>query len=179
MDNYRLSLYWHELPIGRNNAASYDKLCALWSVGERAARKILHDLSAFDNGDDYVLIRSSKGKGFYKTDDKAEIEAYKRECLHKGKSVFAPVRKINRILNANYVQFSIENNLRVMREGLHMKQSEVCNAMNDLHFDAAFDVPMLSKMENGACLPTPMQLNALAEIYMCAPKDLINMEIYL
>ena len=176
MDNYKLALFWHELPTGRNNAVCYEKLCALWGVGERAARQILHELSAFDNGDDYVLIRSSKGKGFYKTDDKDEIEAYKKECLHKGKSIFAPVRKINRILNANDAQYSFENNLRVMREGLHMKQSEVCEAMRNYFNDAAFDVPMLSKMENGFCLPTPTQLYALAEIYMCAPQDLIDFE---
>lgn len=174
MDNYKLALFWHELPIGRKNAVDYEKLCAVWNVGERKARQILHELSAFDNGDDYVLIRSSKGKGFYKSDDKDEIEAYKKECLNKGKSIFAPVKKINRILHANDSQYSFENNLRVMREGLQMSQEEASFYLRQKLKDSACNRALLAMFENGTCLPTPLQLNALAEIYRCAPNDLIN-----
>mgnify|MGYP003292664100 CR=1 FL=1 len=93
-------LYWNDLPIGKENAVSYTYLCAIWKVQERQVRAILHDLSLYDNGDNYILIRSSKqGGGFYKTNDIAELEQYKKECLNKGKSNFAPVKKINRILN--------------------------------------------------------------------------------
>lgn len=175
-DACKLDLYWSELPVGRKNAESYAELCAKWGKDERSVRSILHDLSEYDNGDDYILIRSSKGKGFYKTDDAEEIIAYKQECLNKGRSVFAPVRKINRVLRANTTQYSFENNLRIMREGLGLKQSDVCNVMQLV--DASFDVPMLSKMENGACLPTPYQLLTLAEIYRCAPRDLIDTDAF-
>lgn len=101
MDEAKLSLYWQQMPIGKKNAITYPQLCELWQVKERKARAILHELSLFDNGDKYILIRSSKGKGFYKTDDEHEIEKYKRECLNKGRSVFAPVKKINRVLRDN------------------------------------------------------------------------------
>lgn len=172
MNNIKFEMYWSELPIGRENAATYEELCARWNKREREVRSLLHDLSAFDNGDDYILIRSGKGKGFYKTDDPEEIAAYRNECLNKGRSVFAPVRKINRVLRANTTQYSFNNNLRVIREGLGLKQADVCNVMQLV--DAHFDVPMLSKMENGVCLPTPFQLVTLAEIYRCAPRDLID-----
>lgn len=174
MDEMTLEKYWSELPIGRENAATYEKLCARWNKRERDVRSLLHELSAFDNGDDYILIRSSKGKGFYRTDDAEEIIAYKQECLSKGKSVFAPVRKCNRVLRANKTQYSFVNNLRVVREGLAMKQSDVVWAMKDI--DPHFDKPMLSRMENSYCIPTPQQLSALSAIYGCAPRDLINAE---
>jgi len=101
MENAKLALYWQQIPIGKQNAITYPQLCAIWNMSERQARKTLHELSLYDNGDQYILIRSSKGKGFYKTDDEHEIEIYKRECLNKGRSVFAPVKKINRVLRDN------------------------------------------------------------------------------
>lgn len=176
MNESKLELYWHDIPISKKEAVPYNILQMWWNVNQREVRRILHALSGYDNGDDYVLIRSGKSKGFYKTDDKNEIEAFKRECLNKGRSVFAPVKKINRILSANNNQYSMTNNLRVIREDRQLKQSTVCEFMRA--FDDAFDVPMLSKMENGVCLPTPFQLVKLSEIYGCNPTDLVNADMY-
>lgn len=106
MENARLEFYWHDIPIGKDNAVSYKELCARWDRNERAVRVILHDLSRYDNGDDFILIRSSAGRGFYRTDDLETIKAYKRECLNRGRNVFAPVRKINKVLGADPNQFS-------------------------------------------------------------------------
>ena len=176
MDEYRLEMYWNDIPTEKNKAATYSDLIMWWHTNEREARRILHELSSYDNGDNYVLIRSGKHKGFYKTDDRRDIEDFRRECLNKGRSVFAPVKKINRILNANITQFSIENNLRVVRERLELKQKAVCQRMQE--HDKEFDAPMLSKMENGFCLPTPFQLVKLAEIYGCEPSELVRADLY-
>lgn len=175
LDECKLALYWHEIPIGKENAITYPELCAEWNVSERTARSILHDLSSYDNGDNYILIRSSSGKGFYKTDDETEMKAYKRECLNKGRSVFAPVKKINRVLNANNEQYNLVNNLRVVREAKGLKQTAVCKEMRKL--DRAFDNSLLSKIENGVCLPTLQQLTKLAEIYGVKPFELVNAEL--
>ena len=169
-------LFWNDIPVGRENAVTYDELCALWNCTRRRARALLHELSLFDNGDNYILIRSGGCKGFYKTDDEAEIKAYKRECLNKGRSVFAPVKKINRVINENTVQYSLENNLRVVREGKGLKQADVCRIMKK--HDKAFDKSLLSKMENGVCLPTPSQTAKLAEIYGVEPFELICDELH-
>lgn len=167
-----LEAYWNDIPIGKENAADYATLCAMWGTYERQVRQILHDLSSYDNGDNFILIRSGSGKGFYKTDDVETLEAYKRECLNKGKSIFAPVKKINRVLNANSIQYSFDNNLKVVRESLELTQSEVCDKMKAV--DIAFDKPMLSKMENNFCLPTPYQLTKLAQIYGCETWELVT-----
>lgn len=172
MDNVKL--YWDNIPVGKANALTYDDLRDMWNCNERAARAILHELSSYDNGDNYILIRSSSGKGFYKTDEESEIQAYKNECLHKGRSVFAPIRKINRVLNAEKTQFSFINNLRVIRESRNLKQSDVCRLMNEKTFDKS----LLSKMENGVCLPTCEQLVKLAEIYAVEPAELLQAELY-
>lgn len=169
--------YWQDVPVGKENAKTYDELCCMWEKDKRTVRSILHELSRYDSGDDYILIRSSNGKGFYKTDDVAEIEAYKKECLSRGRNVFAPIKKINRVLNTRgNVQFSFGNNLRVIREGAGMKQSKVCEQIKK--YDSSFNVPMLSKMENGCVLPTPYQRFLLAQIYGCEPSDLVSADLY-
>lgn len=175
MAKHHLELYWQELPVGKENAVDYPRLCEMWGKSEREARRILHDLSLYDNGDDFVLIRSGKSKGFYKTDDKEEIAAYRRECLSKGRSIFAPVKKCNRILKAESKQFEFFNNLRAVRVAKGMSQPEVCKQMKEI--DVHFDVPLLSKMENGVCLPNPIQTEKLAEIYGVEPSDLVRVEI--
>ena len=102
MDNYEY--YWNSIPVGRSNAITYSELVCLWGVTERKVRAILHDLSYIDNGDNYVLIRSSRGKGFYKTDNIADIESYKRECTNRARHTFAPLRKIRRVLKAKQTE---------------------------------------------------------------------------
>lgn len=169
MTKQDLEMFWNEIPIGRENALTYTDMFLRWGIVPRKARSILHELSLYDSGDDFILIRSSKNKGFYRTDDRAEIEAYKKECLAKGRSVFAPIKKINRVLNENDVQYSFTNNLRLMREKSGLTQSEVCARMNDANIDKF----MLSKMENNICLPTEYCLHKLAEIYGCKAHELI------
>lgn len=176
MDKLKLELYWNEIPVGKENAVTYPELMHIWSKNERQVRAILHELSIFDNGDDYILIRSANSNGFYKTDDIKTINAFKHECLQKGKSIFAPVKKINRVLAANICQMTFDNNLRVVREGNELKQSEVCKYMKK--FDRHFDKSLLSKMENGVCMPTPYQLTKLAEIYGISPVELMGDNLY-
>jgi hypothetical protein len=163
--------YWESIPI--DTPITYDELCVLWGMKKRAVRSVLHDLSLFDNGDDYILIRSASGKGFYRTNDAEKIKAYKRECLAKGKSIFAPVKKINRVLNdMEDVQGSVFNNIRAIRNSKGIKQSEVVEYMQQ--FDASFDAPSLSKIENGVFLPTPYQVFKLAELFECQPQELVE-----
>lgn len=105
MDTYD---YWSDIPIGRENAASYYELGTKWGLSARGVRNKLHQLSKRDNGDGYVLIRSSNWAGFYKTDDRAEIEAYRREVLNRARHTFAPFKKIDRILGNSENQLIIE-----------------------------------------------------------------------
>lgn len=101
-----LEQLWEQIPIGKENAATYSELCEMWNMSERTVRKRLHELSYFDNGDNLILIRSSHGKGFYRTDNLAEIERYKRECTNRARHTFAPLRKIRRVLGTEKINKS-------------------------------------------------------------------------
>lgn len=165
--------YWDSIPVGMKNAVSYDYLCSLWGNNKRTVRRILHELSKWDNGDNYILIRSGHGKGFYKTDNEAELIAYRKECLNKGRSNFAPIKKINRVLKGNQeaFQISVFNNMKSVRISLGMSQPDVCKAMKER--GCRIDVPTLSKMENGVFLPNPHYLSELAKIYSVEPRELL------
>lgn len=176
IDESKLELYWNEIPIGRENAWSYATLCTIWGRDKRTCREIMHQLSRYDNGDDLILIRSSKGDGFYRTSDPDEIKAYRAECLNRGRNTLAPLKKIDRVLKPDDGQLNITNNLKAVRVSCGKSAAEVCREMQVI--DPGFDTPMLSRMENGRCLPTPLQLAHLAAIYHCEPRDLVNMEIY-
>lgn len=175
MKNALLELYWSELPTGKENAVDYKTLCEMWHKKERDTRRILHELSLYDNGDNYILIRSSKTKGFYKTDNVEDIAMYRKECLNKGRSIFAPVKKCNRVLNSNNGQFGMFNNLRTVREALGLTQKEVCEQMKQ--FDKNFNESLLSKMENDICLPNMYQLSKLAVIFAVEPSLLVRWEM--
>ena len=93
-----MDYYWDSIPVGRDNAISYKQLCKIWNCNERKVRSILHELSYMDNGDNYVLIRSSSVKGFYKTDDIYEIERYKKEVTNRACHTFKSLKKVRRVL---------------------------------------------------------------------------------
>ena len=97
-----LKRYWEMLPVGKINAETYPELIIKWKCNQRTVRAILNELSRYDSGDNYILIRSSKGRGFYRTDDLEEIEAFRKECLSRGRSCLAPIKKMNRVLNLKY-----------------------------------------------------------------------------
>lgn len=176
MKNDGLDALWNDIPIGRENAWKYETLCAVWGMSERQVRQVLHDLSYHDNGDGLILIRSSSGTGFYRTSDVEEIKAYRAECLNRGRRTLAPLKKIDRVLSSESAQLSIQNNLKAVRVSQNITAAEVVRQMQV--FDPAFDGPLLSRMENDRCLPTPYQLQHLAMIYRCTMQELIDLEIY-
>ena len=71
MKEHSLEMYWRAIPIGKEHALTYNDLRIRWNVNERRARAILHDLSLYDSGDDFILIRSARSRGFYRTDNRA------------------------------------------------------------------------------------------------------------
>lgn len=172
-----LLTYWWSIPIGKENAITYPQLEARWGMSARMVRKTLAELSRFDNGDNYILIRSSASRGFYLSDDPDEIAAYKRECSSRAIKTFAPLKKINRVLADTLpteINYSFTNNLKLMRKAREMKQDDVCEIMRAV--DPSFDKSKLSRLENGYALPTPAQLLAMAHIYGCDPSELVAVD---
>ena len=99
-DLYR---YWDDIPTDETGtpAADYPTLCYLWNVDRRGARLILAELSAFDNGDGFILIRSSHNAGFFKTRNREKILSYRREVYARAMNTLKPLKKIKRVLQRN------------------------------------------------------------------------------
>ena len=99
--------YWQSIPIGEENAVTYEMLMARWGKQRRTVRMILQELStSYEAYDGYVLIRSGMHHGFFRTDNKREIERYKREIANKGESILAILRKCDNVLNRTEGQMS-------------------------------------------------------------------------
>lgn len=170
--------FYNDIPIGKNNAISKDELAALWQMSEREVRRKVAELRAQDNGDNYVIISSSKTRGFYRTDNPEEIAAYKAETMNRARHTFRPLTKINRVLaqydNAN--QYVIEfNNLRAARMAAGYQAKDV--VLHVQMHDPKFDKSLLSKIENNKCLPTALQLSVMAGLYGKTPAELAGVEI--
>lgn len=170
--------YWQSIPVGRESAITYPQLEMMWRMDARQVRKMLAALSGFDNGDNYILIRSSTQRGFYRTDDPEDIAAYGRECRSRATKTFAPLKKINRVLRslnaADGINCSLFNNIQNVRRERGMSQLEVCRRLHLMGIVS--DVGLLSKIENGYAMPTPAQLSAMAVIFGCEPFELVAME---
>lgn len=91
-------LLYGMLPIGSKNAISRQELSKLWSVSDRSARMVIAELRKMDFGDDFIIVSYSDGKGYYRTEDIQEIEAFAAEMRSRALQIFAPLKKANRII---------------------------------------------------------------------------------
>lgn len=97
MNDRELLKYWNDIPIGAKNAVSYEELSAKWHRTHRGVRKILELLGTADTGDDYILIRSSHGRGFFRTKDRRLIHRYRKEIINRANNVLKPLNKIYKV----------------------------------------------------------------------------------
>ena len=89
---------YEDIPIGSKNAISRAELSRKWKCSDRDARRIIADLRAEDNGDEYIIVAYSSGKGYYRTNDKAEIDHFVKEMSKRARNTFAPLKKARRVL---------------------------------------------------------------------------------
>lgn len=89
---------YNDIPIGRRNAITRAELAEKWGVSDRMARRLIAELRAEDNGDGYVIVAFSSGKGYFRTDDLREIRRFHRETSKRARKTFAPLKKARRIL---------------------------------------------------------------------------------
>ena len=94
--------YWDSIPNDERTPATYDTLSNIWGVERRTVRRILADLSAWDSGDDFILIRSAhNGGGFFKTSDVVRIIEYRAEVYNRALNTMRPLKKIRRVLGSD------------------------------------------------------------------------------
>lgn len=167
--------YYESIPIGKENAISKLELMMLWNVSDREVRKKVRELREYDNGDDFVIISTSKNQGYYKSNNRDEMRSYKEETSRRAKHTFTPLKKVNRILGAHEEQASFTNNLKMARMQAKLKGDDVIPYFKKI--DPRFDKSLLSKIENGLCMPNPNQLTIMSKLYNKTIEELIGFSI--
>ena len=164
--------HYESIPIGKENAILRETLCVLWGKKPRSVRRIIEQLRSQDNGDDYVIVSTAHSAGYYRSNERDDIRAFKEEVTRRGKHTFRPLRKVNRILGIHEQQVSTVNQLKMVRLESKIKAEEVTLELKKI--DPRFDGSLLSKIENGLCMPTPQQLQAMSRLYDRPFDDLIG-----
>lgn len=168
---------YKDIPIGKQNAVSRQELMAAWGVSDRMVRSKIAAMRREDNGDNYAIISTCNGRGYYKTDNIKDILAFKKETTARGKQTFNALRKINRILqtNSNQMELVSVNRLKDARKAAGIQAKEVVEIVRK--YDPLFDKSIMSRIENGRCAPTSLQLSIMADLYGKTPAELTGMEI--
>ena len=87
-----------DIPIGEENAITRKRLAQIWGCSDRMARRYISELRAEDNGDEFVIVSHSSGKGYYRTADKAKIQHFVNEMSKRARNTFKPLKKARRLL---------------------------------------------------------------------------------
>lgn len=87
-----------DIPIGAENAITREALARKWNTNDRTAREIIAKLRADDNGDGYVIVSHSNGRGYYRTDNIDQIRHFFNETMNRARHTFLPLKKVRRIL---------------------------------------------------------------------------------
>lgn len=88
-----------DIPIGAENAISRAALARKWNTSDRTACEIIAALREQDNGDRYVIVSHSGGKGgYYRTDNPDQIRHFYKETMNRARNTFKPLKKVRRIL---------------------------------------------------------------------------------
>ena len=87
-----------DIPIGREKAITREQLRLRWGCSDRIMRRAIADMRAEDNGDGYIIVSYSSGKGYYRTSDPDEIRHFIAEQSRRARNTFLPIKKARRVL---------------------------------------------------------------------------------
>ena len=86
------------IPFGKQNAISRERLSELSGMSDRAVRKAIQALRE----DGEIILSSSHGKGYWRSDDASEIGQY----IAENKSRIRKLYKTNRKLTEQYYELT-------------------------------------------------------------------------
>ena len=166
--------YYNSIPIGKENAISRAALAKMWNMSQDSVRHMIAILRAEDNGDDYIIYSSSNPSrsGYYRTDDPIDRRNFMRETKCRAINTFRPLKKAQRIENGDSNQFSLCCNLKQYRTARGINNTDFCEALSAA--GVQMNPPLLSRIENGYVLPTPMAARLMAELIGCDVAELFG-----
>ncbi len=88
-----------DIPIGRNNAISRSSLARLWECSDRNARNQIAQFRAKPGEDGYAILSTAhQPSGYWRSNNKAEIERFVKETKARGRNTFVALRDANAAL---------------------------------------------------------------------------------
>ena len=85
------------IPYGKENAISKSELVALTGLSERQIRREIKELNAELTKEGTAILSSSQYRGYWKSEDIAEMKAYIRESKHRQQMLMkndAPIQNL-------------------------------------------------------------------------------------
>ena len=89
-----------DIPFGRDNAISREKLRRLWNCNDREARLIIANLRRYPGEDGCAILSTSSTHpaGYWRSDNPAEISAFIKETEGRARSTFLSLKDARRVL---------------------------------------------------------------------------------
>jgi hypothetical protein len=88
----------NDIPIGRRNAISRAQLTKLWGCSDRTARQYIAEFRAEVTGEQYAILSSSRGDGYWMSNDPKEIQAFIDEMQAHAVKTFVAQRAAKHVL---------------------------------------------------------------------------------
>ena len=80
------------IPYGKENAVSRDELARRTGMGDRQLRREISRLRREDDETNIMIVSTSDGRGYYRTDNIDEIEHFVREMCNRIRSIIEAIR---------------------------------------------------------------------------------------
>ena len=80
------------IPFGKENAVSRDVLAKLTGMSDRRLRYDISRLRREDDETNVIIVSTSDGRGYYRTDNIDEIEHFVREMAHRITSIVEAIK---------------------------------------------------------------------------------------
>lgn len=93
-----------DIPIGKENAILREELEILWDMSDRQVRKTIERFRESDNTDPFPILSTSHSAGYWRSNDRDELEHYANEMDAKARKHFLAAQEAKRALRKIYTQ---------------------------------------------------------------------------
>ena len=88
----------NDIPIGRENAIPWQELALKWNTDQRGVRLIIAELRASKSGDGYAILSTTRGRGYWRSDNSEEIDGFVAEIEAMSRHLHLATKDAKRIL---------------------------------------------------------------------------------
>lgn len=92
------------IPFGKENAVSKAYLSKMTGADERIVRAAIKRENAELAKKGIAIVSTASHKGYWKTDDVQELEAYEAEQMHRALKIMENLRPVKSLIKAHYEQ---------------------------------------------------------------------------